>query len=190
MTKKQKKTLYSFIISLVIILVCLALGIYSKEDMSVLLEDTFGISFNSNNINTVDTANISNDLFEVLKVVDGDTIEINYNGNKEKVRLIGVDTPETVHPTKEVQTYGKEASSFTKSQLTGKKITLEFDVQQRDKYGRLLAYVYLDGKMFNKTLLEEGYAQIATFPPNVKYVDEFKQIQAKAKEEKKGLWGI
>lgn len=115
--------------------------------------------------------------YKVTHVSDGDTITVNYNGTNEKVRLIGIDTPESVHPDASRNVpEGKIASQFTKSQLLDKNVYLEFDIQQRDKYGRLLAYVYIDGHMFNKTLLEKGYAKIATFPPNVKYVDEFRAI--------------
>jgi micrococcal nuclease len=124
----------------------------------------------------------------VKRVVDGDTFELT---NGEKVRLIGVDTPETVKPNTPVQPYGKEASDFTKKMLTGKKIRLETDVQERDKYGRILAYAYLeDGTFFNELLLREGYAQIMTVPPNVKYADHFRSVQQKAREQGKGLWGL
>lgn len=83
---------------------------------------------------------------------------------------------------------GKVASDYTKSKLEGKEVELEFDVQERDKYGRLLAYVWIDGIMYNQLLLEEGYAQVATFPPNVKYVDDFINMQQQAREDNKGLW--
>lgn len=129
---------------------------------------------------------------KVSAVVDGDTFKAVINGKEETIRLIGVDTPETVHPSKPVQPYGPEASAYTKKRLTGQTVTLEFDVQQRDKYGRLLAYVWL-GKnkveMFNQTLVKEGYAQVATFPPNVKYTDSFVKLQQQARENQKGLWG-
>ena len=126
---------------------------------------------------------------KVTRVVDGDTIIVNLNGKEERVRLIGIDTPESVHPdiSKNLPE-GKTAYEFTKSKLEGKEVVLEFDVQERDKYGRLLAYVYIDGVMFNKTLLEEGYAKVATYPPNVKYVDEFTEIQKVARENNKGFW--
>ncbi|SHI74505.1 Endonuclease YncB, thermonuclease family [Geosporobacter subterraneus DSM 17957] len=127
--------------------------------------------------------------YKVLRVVDGDTLEIEYNGAKEKVRLIGVDTPESVHPdAAKNNEFGEIASIFTKGLLEGKEIELEFDVQERDKYGRLLAYVWINGKMYNKTLLEEGYAKVATFPPNVKYVEDFKALQTVARDGNKGLW--
>lgn len=131
----------------------------------------------------------SGELYQVLRVVDGDTIEIDYHGDKEKVRLIGVDTPESVHPDAEKNTdYGKIAAEFTKEQLEGQLVALEFDVEPRDKYGRLLAYVYLDGEMFNSTLLLQGHAMVATFPPNVKYVDLFVSQQQAAREAAVGLW--
>ena len=110
-------------------------------------------------------------------MVDGDTIIVDYNGVEETVRLIGVDTPESVHPDASKNTEaGYAASKYTSTFLAGAQVELEFDVQQRDQYGRLLAYVYLDGEMFNKRLLETGYASLATYPPNVKYVDEFTEI--------------
>lgn len=124
----------------------------------------------------------------VVSVVDGDTIKVSINGKTESVRLIGVDTPETVHPTKGVQPYGPEASAYTKQRLTGQQVRLEFDAEQRDKYGRLLAYVWLGDEMFNATLLREGYAQLMTVPPNVKYVDQFTALQQEAREAGRGLW--
>jgi len=128
------------------------------------------------NIYTESTAQTS-EKYKVLRVVDGDTFVIDYNGTEEKVRLIGIDTPESVHPDSDRNTAeGLTASDYTKSLLNGKSVELEFDVQERDKYGRLLAYACVDGYMLNKKLLQDGYAVIATYPPNVKYVDEFKAI--------------
>lgn len=132
---------------------------------------------------------LANGSYRVIRVVDGDTIVISYLGKEEKVRLIGVDTPESVHSDASKNTpYGKIASDYTKAQLTDKTIQLEFDVQERDKYGRLLAYVYVDGKMYNKTLLEEGHAKVATFPPNVKYAEEFQRLEQQAQKEQVGMW--
>lgn len=127
--------------------------------------------------------------YKVIRVVDGDTFIVDFNGKEERVRLIGVDTPESVHPdaTKNVAE-GKIASEYTKNKLEGKEVALEFDVQERDHYGRLLAYAWIGGEMFNKVLLQEGYAQIATYPPNVRYVEEFTQIQRIARKTNKGLW--
>ena len=122
-------------------------------------------------------------------MVDGDTIVVDMDGVKEKIRLIGIDTPESVHPDPDRNVeYGEIASGFTEDQLEGKAVALEFDVQERDKYGRVLAYVYLDGKMFNETLLEQGHAMVSTYPPNIKYVDRFTELQTQAREAKLGLW--
>jgi micrococcal nuclease len=102
----------------------------------------------------------------VLGVVDGDTIVIDFNGKEEKVRLIGVDTPETVHPKKGVEPFGTEASIYTKELLEGQTIYIEFDVQEREtEHGRLLAYVWIEGEHFNHTLVKEGYAVVSTWPP-------------------------
>ena len=138
---------------------------------------------------------------KVVRTIDGDTIEVELNGMKEKVRLIGVDTPETHHPTKPVQPYGPEAENYTRSQLEDKTVWLEKDVQERDKYGRVLAYVWVSqpskvsdseirAKMFNAKLLLDGYGQLLTIPPDVKYVDYFKNYQKEARQASKGLWGI
>jgi micrococcal nuclease len=128
----------------------------------------------------------------VTRVVDGDTIEVSpaVDGNEE-VRLIGVDTPETKDPSTGVQPYGPEASEFTTSRLEGEEVGLEFDVERTDRYGRLLAYVYgPNDRMFNETLVREGYAQVATFPPNVMYTDRFLKAQREARKADRGLWGL
>src|SRR5690606_16703599 len=125
----------------------------------------------------------------VISVTDGDTFKVRLdNGKTETVRLILVDTPETKHPSKPVQPCGPEAYEFTKRMVSGKKVTLELDVQERDKYGRLLAYVYVGGKSVQESLLAEGLAKVAVYPPNVKYVDKYRAIEQKAKAAKKGIW--
>lgn len=124
---------------------------------------------------------------DVVRVVDWDTIIVDYFGEEERVRLIWVDTPESVHPTQWVDAYWIEASEYTKGMLENKSVELEFDVQERDQYGRLLAYVWIDGAMFNKTLLSEGYGYASTWAPNVKYTEEFKALESQAFEQDKGL---
>ncbi|WP_227017428.1 thermonuclease family protein [Sinanaerobacter chloroacetimidivorans] len=127
--------------------------------------------------------------YDVVRVVDGDTIIIDIDGQEERVRLIGVDTPESVHPDGEKNVaYGKVASEYTADMLEDQQVEVEYDVQERDRYGRILAYVYLDGTMFNKTLLTEGHAKLATYPPNVKYTEDFTELQEEARAEKKGVW--
>ena len=125
---------------------------------------------------------------KVERIVDGDTLEVTMKGKKEKVRLIGVDTPETKKPNTPVMFYGKEASAYTKKRLEKETVELEFDVDKKDQYDRLLAYVWIGDELFNRTLVQEGYARIATYPPNVKYVDAFKKDQETARNKKKGLW--
>ncbi len=126
---------------------------------------------------TTGTVRICDRLYIVTRVVDGDTFIVDFDGVSERVRLIGIDTPESVHPDKSKNTdAGITASEYTRSLIEGKQVELEFDVQERDMYGRLLAYVYVDGVMLNKTLLREGYAALSTWPPNVKYVDDFRKI--------------
>lgn len=121
----------------------------------------------------------------VKRVIDGDTIELE---NGEKVRFIGVDTPES---TTQIEAYGKEAANFTKSLLEDKKVWFKYDVGKTDKYGRTLAYVYTEnGTFVNALLVAEGYAQIMTVPPNVKYQDVFLQLEQEARTSQKGLWGI
>lgn len=137
------------------------------------------------------TSQISLDTAKVTKVVDGDTIEVLVKGKTEMIRLIGVDTPETVDPRKPVQCFGKEASAHTKAQLLGKNVGLEADSTQgeRDKYQRLLRYIFLeDGINFNKQLIYEGYAYEYTYAAAYKYQAEFKQAQIDAQKNKRGFW--
>lgn len=123
---------------------------------------------------------------KAIRVIDGDTIKI--EGDKV-VRYIGIDTPETVHPSKPVQCYGKEASDKNKELVEGKEVKLEKDVSETDKYDRLLRYIWVGDMMVNEYLVREGYAQSSTYPPDVKYQDRFLEAQRRAREEKKGLWG-
>lgn len=122
------------------------------------------------------------------RVVDGDTIIVNINGIEEKVRLIGVDTPETVHPSKPVEYFGQEASAFTRKMCEGKKVKLEYDWERRDKYGRLLAYVYLeDGTLLNAEIIRQGYGfAYVKFP--FKLLDDFRWHEREARRNKRGLW--
>ena len=123
-----------------------------------------------------------------IRAVDGDTIIVNIAGVKERVRLIGVDTPETKHPRKPVQYFGKEASMFTANMVEGKKVRLEFDQNQRDKYKRLLAYVYLeDGTFLNAEIVKQGYGHAYTKFP-FKYLNEFRQHEREARIRRRGLW--
>lgn len=139
-----------------------------------------------------ETASISNNTYRVVNVVDGDTIDVVINGKEERLRLIGIDTPETKDPRVGVECFGKEASEKTKQLLLGKYISLEADETQsdRDRYGRLLRYVFLeDGTNFNELMIQEGYANEYTYDSAYKYQQEFKNAEINARQEKKGLWG-
>ncbi|MBI5400777.1 MAG: thermonuclease family protein [Candidatus Yonathbacteria bacterium] len=127
----------------------------------------------------------------VTRIVDGDTIVVGINGMQEKIRLIGVDTPETVDPRKPVQCFGKEASAFSKSLLLNMRVRLERDASQgdRDKYGRLLRYVFLeDGTLVNQKIILEGYGHEYTYRIPYQYQTEFKNAERSARESQKGLW--
>ncbi len=129
--------------------------------------------------------------YEVVKVIDGDTLSVNINGIVEKVRMIGVDTPETVDPRKTVQCFGKEASNKTKELLTSQRVILGSDITQgdTDKYGRLLRYVYLaDNTFINLFLIQQGYAHEYTYNKPYRYQAEFKAAQKDAELNKRGLW--
>jgi micrococcal nuclease len=139
----------------------------------------------------------------VTRVVDGDTIHVLLrDGPTERVRLIGIDTPEVHESDKlkrdarqsgrskaEIQALGRLASEFTRRHLDRKEVGLGPDVQSRDRHGRLLAYVWQDKKLFNMLIVTEGYAQVLTIPPNVRYADIFLACQREARQAKRGLWG-
>jgi micrococcal nuclease len=125
----------------------------------------------------------------VIRVIDGDTVEAVFRGTVLVVRLIGIDTPETVAPGQAVMCYGPEATRFTRSRLEGRRVNLELDVERVDRYGRTLAYVWVDGELFNEVLVERGYASVTTYPPNVRYVERFVAAQRRAREAGRGFWG-
>ena len=129
----------------------------------------------------------------VERVIDGDTIEVNPAvSGTEDVRLLSVDTPETVDPGEPVEPYGPEASAFTKQQLEGERVTLIFDQEKTDQYDRALAYVRISGQSntFNETLLKQGYAQLYVLSPNDRYETRFRQSQEQAKQAQRGIWGL
>lgn len=132
----------------------------------------------------------------VIRVIDGDTIEVEFKGGGGRLRLIGVDTPETKHPSKPVQCFGKEAGARTQALIdeVGGQVYIEKDISERDRYGRLLRYVWLPYpqglRMLDETLVKEGYAQVSTYPPDVKYVERFTAAQTEARRQNRGLWGV
>jgi len=124
----------------------------------------------------------------VLEVIDGDTIKVTVQDRVETIRYIGVNTPETKHPTRGAEPGGREATEVNRQLVAGQQVRLELDVQERDRYGRLLAYVYVGDQMVNAELVRRGYAQVMTVPPNVRHQELFVKLQREAREQKRGLW--
>ena len=124
-------------------------------------------------------------LYKVIRVIDGDTIELE---NGYKVRYIGIDTPETVAPNKPDGCFGKEASNKNRELVEGKKVKLEKDVSETDRYGRLLRYVYVDNIFVNDYLVREGYAFAVSYPPDIKMQDHFRAAEKEARENLRGQW--
>lgn len=130
---------------------------------------------------------------EIVRVVDGDTVIVKTNdGVEERVRLLLIDTPESVHPSKEKELFGEEASDYAKEMLQeGDVVTLEIGNPERDRYDRLLAYIWVDDVNFNQHMIEKGYARVGyVYEPNTKYLDEFRKAEQKAKKEKINIWSI
>ncbi|MEI7620273.1 MAG: thermonuclease family protein [Candidatus Falkowbacteria bacterium] len=168
--KISSKKLFSLLVSIIILLLA-----YFSNDLP-------------KEVKTSD----SDGFYEVVKVVDGDTITVIVDGKKIGIRMIGLDTPETVDPRKKVQCFGREASDKSKELLSGKKVRLESDDTQgdKDKYDRLLRYVFLeDGTLFNKWMIENGFGFEYTYDSNpYKYQFDFQAAENLARENNRGLW--
>ncbi len=140
--------------------------------------------------NSIGKGSISKTQAQVIKVSDGDTITVEFsNGSHERIRLIGVDTPETHHPTKPVGCFGVEAENFTRTNLDKKEVSLEYDVERKDKYGRVLAYVYFGDIRFNDELIKRGFAKVLTIEPNTRYANIHSKLEVEAKNNRVGMWG-
>ena len=160
-----------------------------------ILEKNENRIYGIKNSNSAPEASLSSTIsqagIKVTRVVDGDTVEIT---GGQRVRYIGIDTPETVHPQKAVQCFGKEASLKNKELVEGKLVRLQKDVSETDKYGRLLRYVYIQKDdpaqtiFVNDYLIRQGYAHSSTYPPDIKYQDQFQQAEANARDNNRGLW--
>lgn len=178
LTKRNKKKL----IAAIIVLFVLTLGVLSEQ---------FGFALPGLSQENVITQATSAGFYNVVDIEDGDTITVRMNGTQERVRFIGVDTPETRDPRKPVQCFGKAASNFTKQLIGENNVRLEADPDNtnRDRYNRLLRYVYLpDGTMLNATIIEQGYGFAYTSFPFTKKA-QFKQLEQEARAANRGLWG-
>jgi len=136
----------------------------------------------------LDQDSLNKPVARVTKVVDGDTLHVLYRGREDRVRLIGVDTPEVPWFGGRGQCFGPEAARYTASRLGGRVIWLQFDLQFRDRYGRILAYVYLGQELFNLTLVRMGYADADPVPPNMRMAATFAAAEATARASDLGRW--
>ncbi len=185
MSKSQMRRILSAILFILV-------AAYAANHPASPLRNTAALSPATSTASELD----SSQWYPVTKVVDGDTIKVSIGGTDVTIRLIGVDTPETVDPRKTVQCFGKEASNETKQILQGQSVRIETDPSQGmyDKYGRLLAYVYAplnskqEGLLVNKYLIAEGYGHEYTYNIPYKYQAEFKAAEVAARTQKKGLW--
>lgn len=163
----------------------------SEDSSYQTIEDIYN-QVNENNDELETSINeAKNKTYQVTKVVDGDTIKISYEGIETSVRLIGIDTPETVHPSDPIECFGVEASSKMKSLVEGEEVRIMFDNSQgiKDKYGRLLLYIWVGDIFVNKNMVEKGYAHEYTYSTPYLYQTEFKEVEKEARESESGLWG-
>ncbi|MFC4403279.1 thermonuclease family protein [Gracilibacillus xinjiangensis] len=160
----------------------------AKNDTAENSEET--LDTHSENKSTSESDNEELITTTVTRVVDGDTLEVNYNGTTEDVRLLLVDTPETVHPNKPVEPFGPEASQFVKDTVQGKEVQLKLGIEERDKYDRLLAYVYIGDTTLQEMLLEEGLAATAYLYNDLTMLEEFHAAQQTAIDAGIGVWSI
>lgn len=191
----ERNTKYLSLLTLILIF----LGLYliwfslkpSTQKLPALTPIPTPLVENSSIATTSAVVGIEGERVIVIKVIDGDTIELQ---SGEKVRLIGIDTPETKDPRRPVGCFGKEASNKTKNLIEGQEIILQKDISETDKYKRLLRYVFLpleDGQLLfvQDYLVREGFAKVLTYPPDVKFNEQLREAEEFAKINKKGLWG-
>lgn len=179
------KSIKGILLTLLILTLMLSFSNIKKAD------DFINILFKNGESSSSNESNIEKGI--LLEVIDGDTIKVEFSNKRiETVRMLLIDTPESVKPNTPVQPFGKEAANFLRTLLIkGNVVEIEKGNPDRDNYNRLLAYVWLDGVNINKLLLEKGYARIAyVYPPNIKYLDDFRVAEKKAKGQRIGIWSI
>jgi micrococcal nuclease len=184
----REKLFYPLVILVLVLLGALLVprvNEQTKESKDTFSEDRAATQgAQSDEVNNSPTTTKSDEVL-VKKVVDGDTIELE---NGSRLRYIGIDTPETVDPKSPVQCFGRESSAKNKELVEGKKVRLELDVSNEDRYGRLLRYVYVGDTFVNEYLVREGFAKASSYPPDVKYQDKLRTAEASARASNKGLW--
>lgn len=184
--KKRK----NIVISIIILFTAL-ISVIFKVDISSYIEKLSANLDSSNSIKTIESSIEDKTGVVLEKCVDDDTATFNINGKRTKVRFLAIDTPESVHPYKNVEEYGKDASEYTCKLLTNAsdiEIAYEDNMTRHDKYGRNLAWVWVDGKLIQESLIEVGYARIRYVYANYFYLDKLYKVQDEAKKKKIGIW--
>lgn len=162
--------------------------------MAIVLIVASGYKFFAGSKAELTTKNAEGELkgpYKVERVVDGDTYIINIEGKQEKIRALGIDTPESVAVDENAYKNcpeGEEASRYVDELIGGKNVIIEYDARERDRFGRTLAYIYIDGNQLEEILLTKGYARTMTIPPNIRYADKYKRMQKEARDNKEGFW--
>lgn len=185
MTKRRKFVEKKIILvaALVILGLQILFNVWNKQNSDLQISPTVTPVISVTPIVTPDLKN--KQLTKIIRIVDGDTIVIE---GGQKVRYIGVDTPELKHANKKLECFGLEAKEKNTELVLNKNVYMEKDVSEKDKFGRLLRYVWVDNVFVNDYLVRNGYAYIDTFPPDVKYAEQFRNAQKEARENKRGLW--
>lgn len=192
LSKKNQKLLFSLVV-LLLWIIFVPKEVPSEKPNKVQSPSAQNIVLVATD-SAIQSTNKNLEKVTVLRVMDGDTIEIqNASGAAKKLRYIGINTPETVDPRRSPQCFGQQASARNKELVANKEVYLEKDVSEVDRYGRLLRYIYLDevGSIsVNEQLILEGFAVASKYPPDVKYQEKFAKAEVEARANQKGLWGI
>lgn len=150
-----------------------------------VISSIFGIDGSS----TEDAPKTETEIATVVRVIDGDTIVVNLSGTEERVRYVGIDTPELARNGKQAECMGEEAKGQNEFLVLGQEVTLKRDISDKDKYGRLLRYVYVEDVLVQEQLVEGGFAEVFYYKPDITKYKELKDLEKKAKENQEGMWG-
>ena len=184
----KKITYYFFIFIILVLISVVDFGIYSPSSQNPV-NNQFSESKEEQNTAKINTRPSIVETYLVTRVIDGDTIVVLIEGKEKTVRYIGIDTPETTSSSKPIECFGPEATAKNKELVLGKMVKLVRDVSETDSYKRLLRYVYVDDEFINLKLVQGGFANAISYPPDIKYNELFKQAEREARTNKVGLWG-